>query len=211
MPQKAEIDFSPPLIGVLRKVPSRIIQQVVEAAIKGGLKVFEITVDHPDALKQISLIKNEFSADCTLGAGTVLSIDDAKSALEAGAEFIVSPALIPSVIKFGKCHQVPVFSGAFTPTEVFSAQQAGADMVKIFPASILGPGFIKNLKGPFPEIKLMPTGGISVEQIGEYFQAGASVVGVGSELFQKTWLNESNFKAIEEMTRKYLQAISVAK
>ena len=126
---------------------------------------------------------------------------------KCGAEFIVTPALIPEVVEFCRDRDIPVFPGAMSPTEIFYAHQAGAEMVKIFPASSLGPGYIKSIKGPFPDIPLMPTGGVTVEQVPDYFASGAEAIGVGGEIFNGKWMAEGNWKAIEEAATGYVKAI----
>jgi 2-dehydro-3-deoxyphosphogluconate aldolase/(4S)-4-hydroxy-2-oxoglutarate aldolase len=148
-----------PLIGILRGADTRTVEAAVSAALAGGMATLEITLNHPEACAQIALLKARHGEELTLGAGTVLTTEAANRALAAGAEFMVMPAVLPEVIQFCLARQVPVFPGALTPTEIIAAHQAGASMVKVFPAASLGPDYIKNLQGPLSHIKLIPTGG----------------------------------------------------
>lgn len=195
-----------PLIAILRGIETGSIEDAVKAAVEGGFRTLEITLNRPEAFAQLKLVKKKFGAKIELGAGTVLDAASAKKAVAAGAQFIVTPALVREVIEYCKKNSVPVFPGAMTPTEILAAHQAGAEMVKVFPASILGPAYIKSLKGPFPEIRLVPTGGVTVESVPEYFQAGASALGIGGELFRKQWVENKNWAEIGWAARKYVDA-----
>jgi len=200
-----------PIIGIIRGAETGEVEGAVEAALKGGLKTLEITLNRPEACDQIAAVKARFSGDIEIGAGTVLDAESAERAVSVGAEFIVTPALLTEVIEFCKKKSVPVFPGAMSPTEVLAAHRAGAEMVKVFPAGSLGPGYIKSLKGPFPEIRLMPTGGVTVESAPEYFQAGADAIGVGGELFKKEWMAQGDWATIEEAASAYVKAIKEAR
>ncbi len=200
-----------PMIGIIRGAESGAVESAVAAALRGGLRTLEITLNRPEACEQIAAVTARFGGEIELGAGTVLDADSASRAIAAGAGFIVTPALLPDVIALCRSRSVPVFSGALSPTEVLAAHRAGADMVKVFPAGSLGPGYIKSLKGPFPEIRLMPTGGVTVASVPEYFRAGADAVGVGGELFKREWLARDDSGAIEEAARAYVQAAEKAR
>jgi 2-dehydro-3-deoxyphosphogluconate aldolase / (4S)-4-hydroxy-2-oxoglutarate aldolase len=200
-----------PIVSIIRGVDSKSLVFAVEAAIKGGLHTLEITLNRPDAFEQITAIKAKFGADLELGAGTVLNVASAVNAIEAGAEYIVTPALLPEVIEFCRSKSVPVFPGAMTPTEILFAHRAGAEMVKVFPANVLGPNYIKSLKGPFPDIRLLPTGGVTVENIPEYLRAGASGFGIGGELFNRDWIEHKNWTAIEKTAKSYVEAMEAAR
>ena len=200
-----------PIIGIIRGAETGEVEGAVAVALKGGLKTLEITLNRPEACGQIAQVKSRFGDEIELGAGTVLDAESAEKAIAAGAEFIVTPALLPEVIEYCKSHKVPVFPGAMTPTEILAAHRAGAEMVKVFPAGSLGPGYIKSLKGPFPEIRLMPTGGVTVESVPEYFQAGADAIGVGGELFKKEWMAQGDWAAIEDAASAYVKAIKEAR
>jgi len=195
-----------PVIGIIRGAGTEAVEGAVAAAFRGGLRVMEITLNRPEACDQIALVKGQYGDDIDLGAGTVLDASDAHQAIAAGAEFIVTPSLLPEVIEFCISRSLPVFPGAMTPTEVLAAHQAGAEMVKVFPAGGLGPGYLKSLKGPFPDIRLMPTGGVSVDNVSDFFKAGASAVGVGGELFRKEWMANGDWASIEDAARAYVKA-----
>ena len=196
-----------PLIGIIRNAETSELERAVAAALAGGLKTLEITLNRPEAIEQIAQIKNRYAGEVELGAGTVLNQESAKQAIDAGAEFIVSPAVLPDVIKYCRDHAIPVFPGALSPTEVLNAYRAGAEMVKVFPIQSLGPAYIRSLKGPFPEIALMPTGGVTLESVPHYFKAGADAVGVGGELFNRDCLARKDWASIEATARAYVQAV----
>jgi len=195
-----------PVIGIIRGADTEAVKAAVKAAFEGGLRVMEITLNREDAFAQIAMIKADFKDRIDLGAGTVLDVKSAEKAIAAGAQFIVTPALIPEVIEYCVRRKIPVFPGAMTPTEILVAHRAGAEMVKVFPASVLGPGYIKSLLGPFPDLKLMPTGGVTPENAAEYFKAGAAAVGAGGELFKKEWLAKGDWEAIRDTAKKYIVA-----
>jgi 2-dehydro-3-deoxyphosphogluconate aldolase/(4S)-4-hydroxy-2-oxoglutarate aldolase len=196
-----------PLIGIIRNAETSEVESAVAAAMAGGLKTLEITLNRPEAIDQIARIKDRFAGEVELGAGTVLDKESAKQAIDAGAEFIVSPAVLPDVIEYCRSRSIPVFPGALSPTEVLNAYRAGAEMVKVFPIQSLGPAYIKSLKGPFPQIPLMPTGGVTLESVPHYFQAGADALGVGGELFNRDWLARKDRTSIEKTARAYVQAV----
>ena len=196
-----------PLIGIIRDTDTGTAERAVAAAMAGGLKTLEITLNRPDAIDQIARIKGRFAREIELGAGTVLEGESAQKAIDAGAEFIVTPAVLPDVIEYCRDRAIPVFPGALSPTEVLNAYRAGAEMVKVFPIQSLGPAHIKSLKGPFPRIPLVPTGGITLESVTHYFQAGADALGVGGELFKRDWLARKDWASIEATARAYVQAV----
>lgn len=196
-----------PLIGILRGAETRAVEAAVAAAVEAGLRSLEITLNRPEACEQIRTLKAKYAGELELGAGTVLSVAAAEKALAAGAEFIVTPVLLPEVISLCRERGVPVFPGAMSPTEIFSAWRGGATMVKVFPASLLGPSYLRSLRGPFPDLLLLPTGGITVENVPHYFQAGAAALGVGGELFKKKWLERGEWTKIKDKAAEYVQAV----
>lgn len=200
-----------PIIGIIRGADTEAAEAAVDAAFNGGLRTLEITLNRPEASDQIAAIKERYAGDIEMGAGTVLDADSAEKAINAGAEFIVTPALLPDVIEFCRGRSVPVFPGAMSPTEILAAHRAGAEMVKVFPSSTLGPKYIKSLKGPFPDIRLMPTGGITIESVPEYFKAGAAALGVGGEIFKKDWMEQGDWAAIEKTAKLYVEAVKGAR
>lgn len=169
-------------VPVIRAGSSGLAHGMIRAVISGGLNCIEVTRTVPDSLQLIDDLSLEFGDEILIGAGTVLDVDSAKSCINAGAGFIVTPCLVPDVIQFCNLESVPVFAGAFSPTEVFEAWKLGADVVKLFPASVGGADYLKALKGPFPQIEIMPTGGVSLESAAHFWNAGAFALGVGGEL-----------------------------
>lgn len=192
-----------PLVGILRGFRADQIKPTVEACLKGGLTSLEITMNTEGADDQIRLAIDAAGGRMNIGAGTVTSRERLDRALDAGATFIVTPAVIPAVIERCRELEVPVIPGAFTPTEVWQAWDAGATMVKLFPADLGGPGYIKALKGPYPEIKIMATGGVSLETIDGYLEAGADGFGLGGPLFKKDKVEAGNWPWIENQIRRH--------
>jgi 2-dehydro-3-deoxyphosphogluconate aldolase / (4S)-4-hydroxy-2-oxoglutarate aldolase len=186
--------------------------QAIDAIRRGGIRVAEITMTVPGAVRALEMLTGRFGDSMILGAGTVLDPETARTCLLAGAQFLVTPSLKPATIEVARRYSKPIFAGALTPTEVLSAWEGGADAVKIFPVGNLGgPKYIKALKGPFPQIEMAPTGGVNLENIAEYFKAGASVVAVGSELVDSASVKQGRFDAIEARAVQYAAAVSAAR
>jgi 2-dehydro-3-deoxyphosphogluconate aldolase/(4S)-4-hydroxy-2-oxoglutarate aldolase len=196
-----------PIVGIIRGAEGETADRAIEAAVAGGIRTLEITLNRDEAFEQISRIKNRFGDEISLGAGTVLDVAAAADAISAGAEFIVTPALLPEVIACCQNRSVVIYPGAVTPTEILAAHRAGAEMVKVFPAGRLGPEYIKSLKGPFPEIRLMPTGGIGLGAFIDFLEAGADAVGIGGDLFNREWLASGDWSAIEQTAQAYVSAV----
>lgn len=192
-----------PLVGILRGFRAEQISPTVEACLAGGLTSLEITMNTGGADEQIRAAIDAAGGGMNIGAGTVTSRERLDRALAAGASFIVTPAVIPAVIERCRELDVPVIPGAFTPTEVWQAWDLGATMVKLFPADLGGPGYIKALKGPYPEIKIMATGGVSLETIEGYLQAGADGFGLGGPLFRKGKVEAGEWAWIENQIRQH--------
>lgn len=191
------------IAAVVRAESADLALKAIEAALEGGVSVIEVTFTVPGALEIIRTLAKTIGDDAILGAGTVLAPQTATDAIEAGARFIVSPCTNLSVIEAAKLKGVPVFPGALTPTEVVTAWQAGADMVKIFPANVMGPGYLKDLHGPLPQVKFMPTGGVGLDTALDYLKAGATALGVGGDLINKKLMAEGNFAEITARARKF--------
>ena len=186
--------------------------QAVEACLNGGIRAAEITMTVPGAIPALEKLAARFGGQMLLGAGTVLDAETARISILAGAEFLVAPNLRPATIEMAKRYSKAVFPGALTPTEVLAAWEAGADAVKVFPCgNVGGPKYIKSLKGPFPQIEMAPTGGVTLESIGDFFRAGACAVGVGGELADATLMKEGRFGEIEERARQFLAAAAKAR
>jgi len=200
------------LIPVVRLSDSKQALEVADALREGGVSLIEITMTVPGALEVIKELNERYGGRVILGAGTVMEAGSAKAAVLAGAQFLVSPHLNLELIRVGRESQVVVIPGAMTPTEIVTAWNAKADMVKVFPAGPLGgPEYLKALKGPLPEIPLVPTGGVSLENAGAFIRAGAAVLGVGGELVDKKAVANGNFGVITESARAFLKAIREAR
>ena len=197
---------------VVRASSAEAALQAVEAIAAGGIRAAEITMTVPGAVGVLEKLAGRFGGNMLLGAGTVLDPETARACLLAGAEFIVSPSLKPATIEMAKRYSKPVFPGALTPTEVLAAWEAGADAVKIFPCgNVGGAKYIKALKGPFPQIEMIPTGGVNLETIGDFLKAGACAVGVGGELVDASLIRQGRFDAIAERARQFVAAIAKAR
>lgn len=192
-----------PLVGILRGYPRAVLPPLMEAYAEAGLSTIEITMNSEGALEMIRENSKRFGADLLIGAGTVCTLDQLKGALDAGAKFIVTPVLDESLVKYCKQHAIPVFPGAFTPTEIYRAWEAGATMVKVFPAGTLGADYIKQVKAPLNQLKLMPTGGIGLHNMDEYIKAGADGFGLGSALFDPQLIEDGNWKRLRTHFGKY--------
>jgi 2-dehydro-3-deoxyphosphogluconate aldolase/(4S)-4-hydroxy-2-oxoglutarate aldolase len=196
-----------PIIGILRGIKEGHLEPLVAGAMESGLKCIEITMNTGDADKLIRKTIEMAGDNMVVGAGTVCKMNELKKALDAGAAFIVMPMAEEEIISCCVKESVPVFPGALTPTEIFRAWDLGATMVKVFPASVFGPGYFREIKAPFGDIELMATGGVSSDNIREYFACGASAAAFGASIFRKEWIENNNYgavqKGIEAMIRGY--------
>jgi len=200
------------LIPIVRAPSAGDALRAAEAIIEGGIGIAEITMTVPNAIRVMEIVAEKFGDKVLLGAGTILDPKSCQAALRAGAEFIVSPSLNPKVIEVARHHSKACFPGALTPTEVVSAWQSGADMVKIFPCGpVGGPSYIKALKGPFPQIDFIPTGGVNLETTPEFIKAGAAAVAVGGELVNVKVLKEGNLDVVVANARKFIEAVRSAR
>lgn len=200
------------IIPVIRAESADAATAVVEALMEAGLTVAEITMTVPGAIEAIASVAKRFGDKVLIGAGTVTDAETVRRALDAGAEFIVSPCLVPAVIEAARRADVAVLPGALTPTEVFEAFRRGGDMVKVFPAqNVGGAAYLRALRGPFPEIPLVPTGGVTLDNVGEMFKAGAVAVGVGSEMISKDALASRDYAAIGALATRFLAAVREAR
>jgi len=200
------------VIAVIRADKAEDLVNVGRALRQGGVKFIEITMTVPGALAVIEEATAALSTDDVyIGAGTVLDAETARLGILAGANFIVSPVFRPDLVSVCKRYAVPVMPGAMTPTEVLNAWEAGADVVKIFPAGVGGPQFFKDLRGPFPHIKIMPTGAVNRATAPEFIKAGACAVGVGGELVGKPLIAAKDFAAITENALDFMAIVQEAK
>jgi 2-dehydro-3-deoxyphosphogluconate aldolase/(4S)-4-hydroxy-2-oxoglutarate aldolase len=196
------------LVPIVRVPTEEDAVRAAEAIAQGGIGIAEITMTVPGALRVMEGVAGRYGDKVLLGAGTVLDPETCRAAMLAGAEFIVTPSLDVRVIEMARRYGKPIFSGSLTPTEVVTAWQAGADMVKIFPCGAVGgPKYIKALKGPLPQIEMVPTGGVNLENAAEYIKAGAAAVAVGGELVDLKALKEGRLDQIVETAKKFVQAV----
>ncbi len=200
------------IVPVVRTSSAEAAVRSVEAIYRGGIRAAEITMTVPGALRALERVADQFGDRMVLGAGTVLDPETARASMLAGAEFFVTPSLKVSTIELVKRYSKVMIPGALTPTEVLTAWEAGADIVKIFPCgNVGGPKYIKALKAPFPHIEMIPTGGVNLETAGEFLKAGACAVAVGAELVDAKSVSEGRFDLIEEKARQYLAVIARAR
>ena len=200
------------IIPVIRADSADRAVRISEALLAGGITTLEITMTVPDALGAMRSVSDRLGTDVLLGAGTVTSGRMAADALDAGAQFLVSPCVAADVIALARERAVAVLPGALTPTEVFAAHSLGGDIIKVFPATAAGgPAYLRALKGPFPAIDLCPTGGVNLETIGEFIKAGAVAVGVGGELVMKSAIQAGEYSRIADMARRYVDALAAAR
>jgi 2-dehydro-3-deoxyphosphogluconate aldolase/(4S)-4-hydroxy-2-oxoglutarate aldolase len=200
------------LIPVIRVTSAQEAIDVSDAIKEGGVSLIEITMSVQGALDAIRELARKYKDEIIMGAGTVLDPETGRAALLAGAQFIVTPTLNLDLIQLAHRYSVVIVPGAATPTEILTAWNAGADMVKIFPAAQLGgPEYIKALKGPLPQVLYVPTGGVNLQNSGAFIKAGATALGVGGELVDKKAVKEKKFNIITENTRAFLKIIREAR
>ncbi|QKZ14025.1 bifunctional 4-hydroxy-2-oxoglutarate aldolase/2-dehydro-3-deoxy-phosphogluconate aldolase [Spirosoma sp. KUDC1026] len=186
-----------PIVGICRGISFEEVDELLPVYKDAGLTTIEITMNTPDATRIIQHSLAAHGNGLNIGAGTVCTLADLDNALAAGAQFIVTPIISKKVIKACVARNVPIFPGAFTPTEIYKAWQLGASMVKIYPATSLGSSYIKDLKAPLNHLKVLPTGGISQDNIASFFKAGADGVGIGSHLLDTTLIRQKNWAQLK--------------
>jgi len=197
------------VVAIGRRVPAGAAPDIARALADGGVRAFELTLNDPEAdalrsIEAVALVARDLGLE--IGAGTVLSIEAARRALDAGATFLVSPHLDPALVVWAAARGIPGFPGCATPTEVLAAWRAGAAAVKVFPASVAGPAFVRELRGPFPDIPVVPTGGVTLETAPGFIAAGAVAVGMGGWL-----LGDGDPKGIGERARQIVAAVAAAR
>ena len=197
-------------VAVLRVQETDKLPDIIRALYAGGISVIELTMTIPNAIKMIRKMNREIEHDVIIGVGTVLSAPVAEEAINAGAKFVVSPVFKKEIVDVTHRYGFPVMPGAFTPTEIQAAHESGADIVKVFPADILGKEFFKAVLAPMPHLKLMPTGGVSLTNADEWLNAGACAVGIGSALLDKEAIKTGNYEKITENARTVMQSVSKA-
>jgi 2-dehydro-3-deoxyphosphogluconate aldolase/(4S)-4-hydroxy-2-oxoglutarate aldolase len=201
----------PGIIAVVRAHGSVQIIPLSQALIAGGILAIEITMTTPDAIAAIRAARHALGERALIGVGTVLDADTCRAALEAGAEFVVTPICRTELICIAHGADRPIMIGAYTPTEAQLAHEAGADFIKIFPADTLGPGYMKSLRAPLPHLRLVPTGGVDVHNVAEFLKAGCVALGVGSSLVSAKILQEANWAALEKKAAEFVAAARRAK
>jgi 2-dehydro-3-deoxyphosphogluconate aldolase/(4S)-4-hydroxy-2-oxoglutarate aldolase len=196
------------IIPIIRASSADVALPVAETLLQAGLPVVEITLTVPNAIDAIGVLAKRFGGTLLIGAGTVTDAESARRAVGAGAEFIVTPCVVPEVIDAAKRADVAVLPGALTPGEVCEAFRLGGDLVKVFPVqSVGGAAYLRALRGPFPDIPLVPTGGVTLDNIAEMFDAGAAAVGVGTELISQDALARRDYAAIGALVKQFLAAV----
>jgi 2-dehydro-3-deoxyphosphogluconate aldolase/(4S)-4-hydroxy-2-oxoglutarate aldolase len=199
------------VVAVVRLNDAGAFRDVSAALIEGGVRTIEVTMTVPGAVALIESLAVSGPDDLIVGAGTVLDAETARQVILAGARFVVGPVLRPAVIELGHRYDVAVIPGCFTPTEIFTAWEAGADIVKVFPATALGPAFFRDVRGPLPQVRLMPTGGVTRENAGDWIAAGAVAIGVGTALVDAKAVSARRFDLLSANARHFIDAVRVAR
>jgi len=195
------------IVAVVRSADSQQLVEVARALADGGVTVVEITMTVPGALEVIRQVRQALGDRLLLGAGTVLDAETARAVLLAGAEYIVAPTVNLDVIRLCQRYDKLVMPGAFTPTEILAAWEAGADIVKVFPADVVGPAYFKAIRGPLPQIRLMPTGGVDLGTAAAFLKAGACCLGVGGQLVEPRAVAQRDFERIRDLARQYVAIV----
>lgn len=209
MPREATVQkiSSTGIVAVIRADNGEILADVTQALVDGGVTAIEVTFTVPKAHKVLEYVADRFGDQIQLGAGTVLDAETARIAILAGAEFIVSPIVDLPTIEISHRYDKAMMAGALTPTEVVKAWQAGSDVVKIFPSDLTGPSYLKSLKGPLPQVRMMPTGGVNLDTAESFLKAGACALGVGGSLVEKSAIESGNMQRISDLAKQYVEIV----
>jgi len=199
------------VVAVIRLQDGSRLRAVVDALAAGGIIALEVTMTVPRAIELIGEIAPALPDGFLVGAGTVVDPDTARAAVQAGARFIVGPVFRPAVIEAARAAGAAAMPGCFSPTEILAAWEAGADVVKVFPATALGPAYFKDLRGPLPQVRLMPTGGVTIENAGEWIKAGAVAIGVGGALVDPKLVAAGNYAAITDRAKRFIERVRQAR
>ena len=197
-------------VAVVRLSDSSKMIRVAEAIYKGGVSAIEITTSVPNAIEVIKNASKEIGSYMNVGVGTVLNAETAQQAIDAGARYVVSPFYKKEILETAHRNGIPVMPGAFTPTEIQTAYEAGADVIKIFPADVVGMAFFKGVLAPMPYLKLMPTGGVTLANAGDWIKSGACAVGVGTALLDKKAIAEENYSILTDNAKVLMESIRKA-
>lgn len=195
------------IVAVIRSTSSEQLVEVAKALYEGGVDVLEVTFTVPRVLEIIAAVKKSLGDKVLLGAGTVLDPETARAAFLAGAEFLVAPTVNLDVIRLALRYDKMVMPGAFTPTEILTAWEAGADVIKVFPADVGGPAYLKAIHGPLPHVRLLPTGGVNLQTIGDFLKAGACAVGLGGALVEPKAIQAGDMARIRSLAQQYVAAV----
>jgi len=199
------------VVAVIRLQDPDRLKGVIDALGEGGVRAIEVTMTVPRAIQLIDAIAPTLPDGFVIGAGTILDAETARAAILAGARFVVSPVFNPSVIDLCHRYDVAVMPGCFTPTEILHAWEAGADVVKVFPATALGPSYFKDIRGPLPQVKLMPTGGVSIDNAGDWITAGAVAIGVGTAMVDAKAVAAGDWATITQKASRFVEAVRRAR
>jgi 2-dehydro-3-deoxyphosphogluconate aldolase/(4S)-4-hydroxy-2-oxoglutarate aldolase len=207
MPSTLDRILSTGVVAVIRSNDGDVLVDVAEALVAGGVDIVEITFTVPKPHQVLERVADRLGSRAVVGAGTVLDAETARVALLAGAQFVVTPVVALPVIELCRSYGKLVASGAFTPTEVLAAWQAGADIVKVFPAEIGGPAHLKALRGPLPQVRLMPTGGVTLSTAAEFLRAGACALGIGGSLVSEAAIKTRDFAQITSLAKQFTEIV----
>lgn len=199
------------LIAVIRADSAEQAVDISRALHAGGVRVLEIAMTTPGGLDAIATVADELGRDAVIGAGTVLDPQTARAVIDAGASFVFAPNTDPAVIDAVKTRGRPMVPGALTPTEVATALAAGADIIKLFPANLFGPSYIRDLRGPYPGVRITPTGGVGLDNMTQWFEAGAVAVGVGTAMIQKELVHARRWREMSDIAARYVEAVRTAR
>ncbi|CEP66195.1 Aldolase-type TIM barrel [Moorella glycerini] len=196
------------LIAILRNIKEEQLLKVMDVFEESGIKVAELTLNDPEAIRLLDMLTKRYSKNMLLGAGTVTSVEAARLSVEAGAKFIVMPTMMPDVIRACKDLKVTVIPGAFSPTEIHQAYRLGADIIKVFPANSLGTSYFREMQGPMPEIPLAAVGGVTLENGRAFLEAGARALGVGSSLTPRDILAKEDWLKLAELAKRFKELVN---
>ncbi len=209
--QKVQMMYDVGVVAVVRAQSSEQLLDVSKALAEGGVTLIEITMTTPNALRVIEDVANKMGDDVLVGVGSALDPETARAAILAGAEYVVSPTLNLDTVAMCNRYGLPCVPGAFSPTEILRAWTAGADIVKVFPATKLGPGFFKDVRGPMPFLKLTPTGGVNLDTAAGFIKAGAWCIGVGGALVKKDLLANKDYSGLTKLAKQYVDLVAEAR
>lgn len=199
------------VVAVMRAPNKDILLDISQALLAGGVPAIEVTMTTPKAIQAIEMLADRFGDQAVVGVGTVIDASTCRDAIAAGAQFVVSPNFDPAVVETTKRYGKISIPGAFTPTEILAAWTAGADVVKVFPSTALGPNYFRDILAPLPQLRLIPTGGVDIKNVGEWIKAGAAFVAVGSALVTKEAMAKGDWNAITQNARAFTDAIRTAR